>query len=124
MGDTHFLPKIEISYSSGFEVNFDTTTYKFGDGYSQTVGNGINRMLETGTIQYVNRTQGEMETLFNFLKERGGTDYFMWTPPPYKNASGHPNPVRKFKCIKLSKTPSSGMTWNISATFEEVANLG
>lgn len=123
MGAGHYLPSIEISYSSGFETSPNITEYKFGDGYSQSVGNGINHMPENISVSYVNRSQRDMETLIAFFRARGGTDYFMFIPPPYKTASGVSNPPRKFKCTKWSKNPSSGVTWNINCTFEEVFNI-
>lgn len=123
MATDDILPAIEIAITSSFENEPSNTEYKFGDGYSQSVGNGLSNDLEKINVQYLDRSQAEMETLLAFFKQLGGRGFFMWTPPPYKDASGNSNPARKFICKKWKKSPSGGVTWNIDCVFEETANL-
>jgi len=123
MGASDYLPNIEISYNSGFDTTPGVTEYRFGDGYSQAVANGINNMPEDISVSYINRSVPEMELLIAFFRQMGGANYFMFRPPPYKYGDGSLKPYRKFKCTKWSKTPGSGVTWNISATFVEVFNI-
>lgn len=124
MGASDVLPDIQISIQSSFENEPKNTEYRFGDGYTQSVGNGLGSDLETINVQYLDKTQAEMETLLAFFKQLAGRDYFMWVPPPAIDASGVPKPARKFKCKKWKRSPSSGVTWNIDCVFEETTNVG
>jgi len=87
-------------------------TSKFGDGYQQRVGDGINIRPRTFTLTFNTRTDAEMSPIVTFLETANGINSFDWTPP--FGAAG------KFVCRKWSPSkPKFGIN-NLSLTFEEV----
>lgn len=85
---------------------------KFGDGYSQRVGDGINIRPREWALSFTNRTTAEKDTIVNFLVARNGIESFDWTPP--SGATG------KFLCRSWQVTPVNATMWTIQATFTEV----
>ncbi len=53
---------------------------KFGDGYEQRVGDGINTILEQWSLTFI-REVAEITAIDDFLKARGGVYSFVWTAP-------------------------------------------
>ena len=48
----------------------------FGDGYSQRVGNGINVLNESFSINFANRTKEDIDQISNFLETKAGVTSF------------------------------------------------
>ena len=83
----------------------------FGDGYQQRVGDGINPIARSMSVQF-NRTVAEIGAIDDFLSELRGTASFAWTP-----AYGYPG---KWTCSEWSTSEIEFGTQSLSATFEEI----
>jgi len=103
----NYCPSVDSSQEESTKVLESV----FGDGYSQTVPDGINSIKRvwnvsfTGSISYVNEIR-------DFLRLRGGTESFDWTPVGEE--------AGKWKCKNWSKVFPSGNVHKIRATFGEV----
>ena len=64
-----------------------TLVAKYGDGYEQRVGAGINTEEETWDLQWTNRTTNEGNKIIKFLEDQGGTAAFDWYPTGYEISS-------------------------------------
>lgn len=56
-------------------------TAQFGDGYSQRIGNGINRFAKTWTLQFTSIGVDTAAEITSFLEGTEGVYPFNWTPP-------------------------------------------
>ena len=90
--------------------------YEFGDGYSQRAAHGLNNDPEMWSISYVNRSTSEKDILMTFFRARGAVEWFWWTPPGESTA-------KKYIANSYGFQPTSGVTWNINAEFEQVFDI-
>ena len=103
----------EPSYSSSVSVKPEVLLAKFGDGYEQAVGNGINNKPRVFSLQFNTLSKIVGDNIEDFFDiNNTATTSFDWTPP--SGIAG------KFKCESHSRTYVSGFASNISATFREV----
>lgn len=87
-------------------------TVKFGDGYEQRAPNGINvDMAKWSSLSFSGRSAAEGAAIAAFLKARGGTESFTWTPPG--GTSGN------YVCPKWTEKPVSYGTV-VTADFYQV----
>lgn len=84
---------------------------KFGDGYEQRIGDGINNLLPIWQLQFNTIDQSNAASIISFFESHGGVTSFDWTPPI--GSAG------KFVCKTWNIVPD-GMIFDISATFEKV----
>jgi phage-related protein len=89
-------------------VAFSVLSAKFGDGYEQRVGNGINPRSESWPYTYIGPID-EVEPIKRFLDWHGGAQVFQWTPP-----FGQPG---LFTCAGYNVTPKGGPQVQLTATF-------
>lgn len=88
-------------------------TARFGDGYEQRQGDGLNTLPEIWTLTFNNRATSEIDAIETFLRLEGGVTTFDWTPP----RSAVPG---KYICRRWQRSPVSGALDSLSATFEQV----
>lgn len=82
---------------------------KFGDGYEQRAGDGINNRPQVWTVHFNNRSLAQANAIIAFLRARNGASSFTWTPPdgsaeirvicrkwPMAFADGYPKRYRSF----------------------------
>ena len=62
------------------QVSHRTLTAKFGDGFAQTAGDGININLQSWPLEFVGRS-ALIRPIKNFLDSHEGHRAFTWTPP-------------------------------------------
>jgi len=101
------------SYSSNLNIKPRILEAKFGDGYEQAIGDGINTKPRKYSLQFNNLkvTDGnDIETFFD--TNDTATTPFDWTPPT--GSAG------RFKCKEHTRDYVSGLTSNIVCLFEEV----
>lgn len=72
-------------------------TIKFGDGYEQRVQDGINHNPQKWNIAFTQKSDSDVDTVYDFLEARGGVEYFLWTPRGEQSA-------RKFVCRAWKRT--------------------
>lgn len=84
---------------------------KFGDGYEQRQGAGINRQPRTFALTF-RRVAGEIDDIDEFLKARGAVESFHYTHPGQT--------IGVFVCREWLRTNIAYGVDGLSATFEEV----
>jgi len=84
---------------------------KFGDGYEQRQGTGINRQPRKLALSF-KRPKAEIEAIDAFLKARGSIDAFNYTHPGQT--------IGVFVCREWTRTNVALGVDSLSATFEEV----
>lgn len=112
-----FVPPASGTFSTGATEDHEprVLTAKFGDGYVQEAGDGLNADLMKMSVSWEALTPEEGQTVMDFFADLGGYRPFKFTLP----GEGVP---RKFKCRKWSRRFSSFQVVDISASWEEVAN--
>jgi phage-related protein len=107
----YFFWKIDYNYSLNIEPVIKSI--KFGDGYEQTLPDGINNILLPFDIEFANRDLAEHTAISHFFYVRGGYGKFYFTPPaPY-------NVVKIFACPKWTSTQPFYDDYTTRATFTE-----
>jgi len=86
---------------------------KFGDGYEQRVGDGINIRPASWPLKFAMRDDTERTGILAFLEARNGVEAFDWTPPFGGSA------IRAV-CRNWEWTPEKANLSTITATFEQV----
>lgn len=76
MSDFIFVP----SYDTSGSDKFAELTSQFGDGYVQSMPDGLNPVLESWKLFFDGITVAEMEEIRTFFRERAGQT-FTWTRP-------------------------------------------
>lgn len=84
---------------------------KFGDGYEQRQGTGINRQPRKLVLTF-KRPNAEIESIDAFLKARGAIEAFDYVHPG--QATG------KYVCREWTRTNVARGIDSLSGTFEEV----
>lgn len=84
---------------------------RFGDGYSQEVGDGINVRLKSWSLTFGTRTDAEVAPILAFLRARNGIEGFNWTDP-----DGY---TGVFICREWQRVPVRSGINSVTATFEE-----
>lgn len=89
---------------------------QFGDGYTQTTGDGLNAISDTYSVAWGLLTKAELDAFVDFLKAHGGTLAFLWTPP-------RDSAARQWKCKGWRTQNLNGGWFALSATFKESFDL-
>lgn len=92
------------------EVQFRVLSAKFGDGFEQTAGDGINTRESSWPLTFFGREE-RIKEIRDFLDSHAGWQSFLWTPPGESEAV-------VVKCKAYSRPHGGGEAWRLSATFE------
>jgi phage-related protein len=92
------------------EVQYRTRMVQFGDGYAQTVGDGINNKIQSWPLLFT-KNKSDSEAIMEFLDSHQGFKAFQWTPPL--------GTVSLFKAVQVTNTPLGGGMYRITVTFEQ-----
>lgn len=103
----------DIAVSSTGSINQATREAKFGDGYSQAVGDGINNEWEIWTISRVGK-QALIADIRAFFRRHGGWKSFVWTSPSGLQGL--------FRCSNIQWAPNGAGKATITATFTQVGD--
>ena len=100
--------------SNGTELDTEARVIeaKFGDGYAQRTGDGLNSTPSNYSVKMQNVKASDALAVIDFFKTHGGHTPFLWTPPN----EGSP---RQFVCKKWNMVSVFVGTKDIFATFEE-----
>lgn len=104
------------SYGASQKKKPVVLSVKFGDGYEQRAQFGINQNPRIWNLAFNGRTQTEASAIDAFLTTQAGVTYFTWTPPT--------GAVGKWLCRDWDLSLVEIDCYNISASFEEVFDLG
>lgn len=108
MADFTWVPDDGVSVGE----TFSGYTVKFGDGYTQDAGEGINDRVRSVSVSF-NRPYTEVAAIAAFLRPLGGSGRFTWTPPGPGQTAG------QFVCKGYSVRSRSGENATLTAVFEE-----
>jgi phage-related protein len=123
--DVRSLAPIEPSYSTALENEFRVNSIKFGNGYEQSVPDGLNGNKLIISVVFMNMSMVAIKAVESFLRggsniyDRTPADYFYWLPPAPFDTLG----VRKFKCNRWKVVPRSKLVATLEAQFEETFEL-
>ena len=88
---------------------------EFGDGYSESIPDGLNHMLLPDMeLSWNNIYQSEAAAFDSFLTARGGIEPFYYTLAPIEVSA------RIFKCKKWRTIYKEGVLVDFRATFKEM----
>ena len=87
-------------------------TSKFGDGYEQRTGDGINIRPREWRLTFNTRSDAEIAPIVSFLESQNGIYNFDWTPP--SGSAG------KWVCEQWQQTVVRYGINDLSANFREV----
>lgn len=85
-----------------------------GDGYTQSVPDGINFVRPTYQVGWKNLTQTEYNAIVNFLIANAGKSFFFNVP---NATSGNPQRVR---CDNWAESQPQTLYYDLSAEFKRV----
>ncbi|WPH68486.1 tail protein [Stenotrophomonas phage BUCTxx99] len=94
------------------KISWRVIEAKFGDGYSQTISDGLNVESQTwpltfeGGINYV-------KPIIEFFRRHKGSKSFYWTPPGSDSAL-------LFRADQVTFTSIGGGVYSVSAEFKQV----
>lgn len=92
------------------DISFRLRKAKFGDGYEQVSGDGINARSQKWSLEFTGR--GEYITAIRqFIDLHGGIKAFQWKPPL--------EPVGLYRCTEHKLTPLGGDNYSLSLTFTQ-----
>ncbi|SDI07242.1 phage tail protein [Pseudomonas panipatensis] len=103
----------DIAVSSTGTINQSVREAKFGDGYSQAVGDGINNEWEVWEISRIGR-KALIDDIRAFFRRHGGWKSFSWTSPSGMQGL--------FRCSNIQLAPHGAGKFTISATFTQVGD--
>jgi phage-related protein len=104
------------SYSMVVNVAPKLREIKFGEGYQQTLADGINNILLTLNLRFDGRSSAENCAILHFLFNQGGKTSFIYTAPP-------PHNIQKlWKCKNWSSNEVFYENYNINCEFVEFTN--
>lgn len=103
-----WVPLVEPVGTTKYAVR----TAQFGDGYSQSVADGINNKLDAWPLTFTGNT-AYIAPIKAFLDSLQGYQSFYWTPPL---ASG---PLL-FRAEQCTVKPYGGGNYELNVTFQEV----
>lgn len=99
------------AYDASKTVTPTVRVIKFGDGYEQRQGYGINRQPRKYSLTF-KRAKAEISLIDAFLAARGGIEAFNYTHPGQS--------AGVFVCREWTRTDIAYGVSGLSATFEEV----
>ena len=107
---------IEVGVGYGSEATYEPRVLraKFGDGFAQTAGDGIQPFNEEYRFVYTDWPDEHLDTIEKFLRERNGVESFLWTPP------GHDDATLWLQIGKVTRKPTGFKTGSMSFTVERI----
>lgn len=88
---------------------------QFGDGYEQSLADGINNTVLSYTLQFVG-DEVKISSILAFLDAHPGATAFYWTPPLRSQLL--------FKCETYSDAIPDKGTYALTATFNQTFDTG
>jgi phage-related protein len=105
-----------ISQATQGKTTFKVLEVKYGNGYTQRAGDGINNNQGTWNIEYDLLTSSELSTVVTAFDTAAGVDYFTWQAPGDATS-------KKWLVKEYSRSPRAGDLYSVSAALEQVFDL-
>lgn len=99
-----------VTTDSSGDATYRVATSKFGDGYKQEVGDGLNNKEQAWKTTFVGY-KSECEAVIAFLDDHEGHTPFYWKPPLHAQGL--------FTCKKYSVADNGGSFFTLSMEFEQ-----
>lgn len=114
-----FNPPIGPMVGSSLEVADSEIRVRFGDGYTQVMGKGINNRAYKINLTWKVLTYGEFSSIMGFFETHRCGVVFQWTLP-------HESSPRKWRRSEspISISTPSTMQYSMSIELEEAFDLG
>jgi phage-related protein len=91
---------------------------KFGDGYEQRIGNGINNLEQEYSVAFTTRAKADIDDIVAFFETKAGVTSFDFVVPD-SNESGNELSV-KVVCSEWNQTWVNDNFYSLNATFRRV----
>ena len=91
---------------------------KFGDGYEQRIGNGINNLEQEYSVAFTTRAKADIDDIVAFFETKAGVTSFNFVVPD-SNESGNELTV-KVVCSEWNQTWVNDNFYSLDATFRRV----
>ncbi|MFW8567076.1 phage tail protein [Orrella sp. 11846] len=101
-----WCPRVDASGEYAYRV----IDAQFGDGYKQSVGDGLNTETSSWSLSFRGRSD-KIAPIRNFLRARQGFQPFKWTPPLGDEGV--------YEARKLSLVAIGGGVYDLSVTFTQ-----
>ena len=75
-----FYPPVAPSPGTSRKPELDILKASFGDGYGQSVPNGINHQRQVHNLRWDVLTEGQANAIESFLEAKGGYRAFLYLP--------------------------------------------
>jgi phage-related protein len=95
-------------------IDYRVRELQFGDGYMQSVADGINNKTQTWPLSFEGGMT-DIQPIIDFLDRHKGYKSFFWTPP------GTSTPLL-FRATKASLTSKGAGVYGLSVEFKQVFN--
>ena len=86
---------------------------QFGDGYSQRVGMGINRIVKEWNLVFKSKSVSDANSIIAFFDDRAAVEGFLWQPPGEST-------TYSVLCTEWSKTYDSNISATVQAKFTQI----
>lgn len=101
------------TYNSSIDEEPRIKNVKFGDGYEQTIPDGINNDLLVLNLTFELKSTQEATAILHFLRTRKGSESFVFVaPPPFGKSF-------RYKCKKWNSTYAFFDNHTIKTQFEQ-----
>ena len=107
----------KIAQSSQSERTYNIIKAQYGNGYQDRAKDGTNPIKDKWTINYENLTLDEYTSTLATFDSTFGVEALTWTPIGESTS-------KSWIVTTLTRTASSGNVYTISATLEQVFDLG
>lgn len=107
---TTFSPPYPPSYGSVALSNYRVIVNEFGDGYAQTVPDGLNNVQQSWELSWANIPNAAAADIVAQINSFAGRP-FSWTTPD--------GLTKNFTCASLSRSFSGFSASTVTATFVE-----
>lgn len=91
------------------DITYRVRATKFGDGYKQQAGDGINNKVDSYPITHT-ANKARILDIMDFFDRHAGSKAFLWTTPLGQ--------LGLFTCKDPVPTPVGGGVFKLTATFE------
>jgi phage-related protein len=93
------------------KIKLRVLSAQFGDGYKQSVGDGLNAKFQNWPVVF-SGTKAYVEEIAAWLDDHQGFESFLWTPPV--GVEG------RYECSEYDIAGTDTDTFTITATFVQV----
>lgn len=123
---TYPVSPIEVCVDKGMtkQVNPRKLVAKFGDGYSQSVSDGLNPIEEAFNVTFNKRPRAEIDNIVRYFEVLKGVEGFNLTLNDDAEDAAAPEKTIIVKCTNWTQTWLFDNYYACSATFERTYSLG